>query len=152
MLEIRNYYVANEIVKLVKKYFINFEKIMKRLQLTIFKYKKKMNRNIRATAVYIINDFKRVYNKIYFNLFVSIRKNFRAADLMIKSIKLIKNFQANIFFNDDFVKNFSITVNKIDIIEINTSTFSTRIIVFKFSILKIVFVTSRKTLQIEKIN
>ena len=41
MFEIKNYYVANEIVKLIKKYFINFEKIMKRLQLTIFKCKKK---------------------------------------------------------------------------------------------------------------
>ena len=41
MFEIKNHYVANEIVKLVKKYFINFEKIIKKLQLTIFKYKKK---------------------------------------------------------------------------------------------------------------
>ena len=41
MFEIKNHYVANEIVKLVKEYFINFEKIMKRLQLTIFKYKTK---------------------------------------------------------------------------------------------------------------
>ena len=41
MLEIRNHHVANEIVKLVKKYFINFEKIMKRLQLTVLKCKKK---------------------------------------------------------------------------------------------------------------
>ena len=40
MLEIKNHYVANEIVKFIKKYSINFEKIIKRLQLTIFKYKK----------------------------------------------------------------------------------------------------------------
>ena len=43
MLEIRNHHVANEVVKLVKEYFINFEKIMKKLQLTIFKYIKKKN-------------------------------------------------------------------------------------------------------------
>ena len=41
MLEIKNHHVANKIVKLVKQYFINFEKIMKKLQLIIFKCKKK---------------------------------------------------------------------------------------------------------------
>ena len=152
MLEIRNHYVANEVVKLVKKYFINFEKIMKRLQLTIFKYKKKMNRDIRATAVYILNNFKRVHNKIYFNLFASIRENLRAIDLMIKNMKLIKNFQANAFFNDDFVKSSSVTASRVDIIKTDISTSSIRAVVFKFSILKIVSVTSRKTSQVEKIN
>ena len=92
MLEIKDYHIANEIIKLIKKYFINFEKIMKRLQLTILKYKKKMSRNIWAIAVYILNNFKRVYNKIYSNLCISIRKNFHAADLMIRNIKLVKNF------------------------------------------------------------
>ena len=53
---------------------------------------------------------------------------------------------------NDFVKNFSVTVNKIDIIKINISIFSTRTVAFKFSISKIVFVISRKTSQIEKIN
>ena len=152
MLEVKDHYVANEVVKLAKKYFINFEKIIKRLQLTIFKHKKKMNRNIRATAVYILNNFKRVYNKTYSDLSASTRKNFRAADLMIKDIKLIENFQANVFFNDDFVKNFSITANRIDITEINTSILTIKAVVFKFSISKIAFVISRKTLQVEKIN
>ena len=91
MLEIKDHHVANEIVKLVKKYFINFEKIMKRLQLTIFKCKKKMNRDIRATAVYILNDFKRAHSKIYSDLSASTRKNLRAADLMIRDMRLIKN-------------------------------------------------------------
>ena len=92
MLEIRDHHVANEIVKLAKKYFINLEKIIKRLQFTIFKCKKKMNRDIRTTVVYILNDFKRAHNKIYFDFFASIRKDLRAADLMIKDMKLIKNF------------------------------------------------------------
>ena len=152
MLEIRNHHVADEIVKLIKKYFINFEKIIKRLQLTIFKCKKKVNRNIRATAVYILNDFKRAYNKVYSDLSASIQKNFRAADLMIKNMKLIKNSQTNVFFDDDFVKSFSITVNRVDIIEIDTSTSSTKAVVFKFSISKIAFVISRKTSQVEKID
>ena len=43
MLEIKDHHIANEIVKFIKEYSNNFEKIMKRLQLTIFKYKKKMN-------------------------------------------------------------------------------------------------------------
>ena len=92
MLEIRNHHVANEIVKLVKKYSINLEKVMKRLQLTVFKCKEKMNRNIRAIAVYILNDFKRAHSKIYSDLSAPIRENLRAVDLMIRNIKLIKNF------------------------------------------------------------
>ena len=50
-----------------------------------------MNRNIRATAVYILNDFKRVHSKTDSDLSASISKNFRAADLMIRNMKLIKN-------------------------------------------------------------
>ena len=46
MLEIKDHYIANEIVKFIKKYFINFKKIIKRLQLIILKHKKKMNRSI----------------------------------------------------------------------------------------------------------
>ena len=92
MFEIKDYHIMNEIVKLVKKYFINFDKIIKRLQLIIFKCKKEMNRNIRTIIVYILNDFKRVYNKIYFNLSASTRKNFRVINLIIKNIKLIKKF------------------------------------------------------------
>ena len=67
-------------------------------------------------------------------------------------MKLIKNFQANIFFDDDFFKSSSVTANRTDIIKINISIFSIRTIVFKFSILKIVSVTSRKTSQVERIN
>ena len=111
-----------------------------------------MRRSIRAIAVYILNDFKRVHSKIYVHLSVSTRKNFHAADLMIRNIKLIKNFQTNISFDDDFVKNFSITVSRIDIIKTDISISSTRTVVFKFSILKILFITSRKTSQVEKIN
>ena len=92
MLEIKNYHVADETVKLVKKYFINFEKIMKRLQLTVFKCKEKINQDIRATAVYILNDFKRAHNKIYSDLFASTQENLRVVDLMIRDMRLIKNF------------------------------------------------------------
>ena len=111
-----------------------------------------MNQNIRTTAVYILNDFKRVHSKIYFDLFASTYKNFRAADLIIRNIKLIKNFQANVSFDDDFVENFSIIASRIDIIKIDTSTSSTRVVIFKFSILKIVFVISRKMSQVERID
>ena len=51
-----------------------------------------MKRSIRATVVYILNDFKRVYNKIYFNFSTSIWENLCAADLMIKDMRLIKKF------------------------------------------------------------
>ena len=71
---------------------------------------------------------------------------------MIKSIKLIKTFQANAFSDNNFVENFSVIVNRVDIIEIDISISLTRTVVFKFSISKIVFVTSRKTSQVEGIN
>ena len=144
MLEIRNHHIADEAVKLIKKYFINFKKIMKRLQLTVFKYKEKMNRSIRAIVVYILNNFKPVHSKIYSDLSVLTSKNLRAADLMIRDMKLIKKFQTNTFFDDDLIESFSVTVSRIDIIKIDTSISLTRAIVFKFSILKIVFVISRK--------
>ena len=92
MLEVRNHHVANETVKLVKKYSINFEKIMKRLQLTVFKCREKVNWSIRAIVVYILNDFKRAHSKTYSDFSASIRKNFRAADLMIRNMRLIKKF------------------------------------------------------------
>ena len=152
MLEIKNHHVANEAVKLVKKYSINFEKIMKRLQLTIFKCKKKMNRSIRATAAYILNDFKRVHSKTYFDLFASIRKKFRAADLMIRDMRLIEDFQANAFFDDDFVESSSVIVSRVDIIEVDTSTSSAKAVVFKFLISKVAFITSRKASQAERID
>ena len=111
-----------------------------------------MNRNIRTTAVYISNNFKRVHSKTYFNFSASIRKDFRAADLMIKNMRLIKNFQANIFFHNNFVKSFSVTASRIDIIEVNTSIFSTRAVVFKFLISKIAFIISHKTSQAERLD
>ena len=99
-----------------------------------------------------MNDFKRAHSKIYSDFSAPIQEDFRAADLMIKNIKLIKNFQANAFSDDDFVKNFSVTASRVDIIEIDTSTLSTRAVVFKFSILKVASVTSRKASQVERID
>ena len=122
------------------------------MQLIVLKRKKKMSRNIRTIIIYILNDFKRVYSKIYSDFLVSTRKNLRVVDLIIKDMKLIKNFQANIFFDNNFVENSSVIVNRIDTIKIKTSISSTGTVVFKFSILKIVFIISRKTLQVEKIN
>ena len=67
-------------------------------------------------------------------------------------MKLIENFQTNVFFDDDFVESFSVTASRIDIIKADTSTSSTKAVVFKFSISKIASVTSRKASQIEKID
>ena len=85
-------------------------------------------------TVYILNDFKRVHSRTYSDFSASIQKNFHVADLMIKNMRLIKNFQTNVFFDDDFVKSFSVTASRIDIIKTDTSTSLTRAIVFKFSI------------------
>ena len=152
MLEIQDHHIANKIVKFIKKHFINFKKIMKRLQLIVFIYKKKMNWDIRTIIVYILNDFKRVHNKTYSDLFMSIWDNFHVVHLMISNMQLIKNFQINVSFDNDFVKNSSVTASRIDIIKIDILTFSIKAIAFKFSTLKIVFVILRKTSQSEKIN
>ena len=92
ILEVKNHYVAKEIVKFIKKYFINFKKIMKRLQLIVLKRRKKMSRNIRTIIAYILNDFKRVHSKLYSDLFASIQDDFRVANLFISDIRLIKDF------------------------------------------------------------
>ena len=152
MFEIRDHHVANETVKLIKKYFISFEKIMKRLQLTVLRRREKITRDIRAMIVYILNNFKRVHSKTYIDFSTSIRKNFRVVDLKIRNIRLIKNFQANAFFDENFFKNFSVTVNKIDIITIDTLISWTRAIIFKFVISKIAFIILRKILQSENVN
>ena len=78
-----------------------------------------MNRNIRTTAVYILNNFKRAHSKTYSDLFASIQKNSRAADLIIRDMRLIKNFQTNVFFDNNFVERFSIIASKVDNIKIN---------------------------------
>ena len=152
MLEIRNHHVADETVKLIKEYSINFEKIIKRLQLTVLRRKEKINRDIRAIIVYILNDFKRAHSKTYADFFASTQANLRAADLMIRNIRLMENSQANVFFDEDFVEDSSVTASRVDIIEIDISTSSTRAVVFGFSISKIVSITSRKTSRSEKIN
>ena len=65
---------------------------MKRLQLTIFKRRKEVNRDISAIIIYILNDFKRVHNKNYVNLFVPISENLYNIVLMNNNMKLIKDF------------------------------------------------------------
>ena len=50
------------------------------------------------------------------------------------------------------LKTSQVILNRIDIIEIDTSIPSTRAVVFKFSILKIVSVILRKTSQAERID
>ena len=67
-------------------------------------------------------------------------------------MRLIKNPQANVLFNNDFVESSSITASRVDITETDTPTPSTRTVVFKFSTSKIAFVTPRKASQAERID
>ena len=96
--EIRNHHVANEIFKFIKKYSITFEKIMKKLQLTIFKRKEKMNWNIRMIVIYILNDFKRGHSKIYFNFFCVDSKEFSRCWFNDQRYKIDKEFSNKCFF------------------------------------------------------
>ena len=88
---------------------------------------------------YIINDYKRVFNDVLIDFFASISNDFRVVDLIINDLKLIKSFQANVFFDDDFVKNSSNTINRITIVEMNISTFFKKTM-FKSSIAMFAFV------------
>ena len=63
------------------------------------------------TTKYIINDYKRAFSDVLINLSISISNDFRAIDLMMNNLRLIKNFQTDVSFDDDFVKNLSIIVN-----------------------------------------
>ena len=152
MFEIKNHHIANKIVKSIKDHFISFKKIIKRLQLIVFKCKEKMSRSIQAIIVYILNDFKRGHSKLYSNFSASTRDDLRAANLMINDMKLIKNSQTNVFSNNDFIQNFSITISRVDIIKTDTLISSTKVVVFKFAISKIVSTTSRKASQSENID
>ena len=89
-------------------------------------------------AKYIINDYKRVFNNVLINFLILTLNNFRATDLMMSNLKLIKDFQTNASFDDNFIKNSSIIVNRIIIVKTNIST-SLKI---KFSITISVFVIS----------
>ena len=97
-----------------------------------------MNRNIQTTTKYIINDYKRAFNNVLINFSASTLNDFRATDLMMNDLKLIEDFQADVSFDDDFMKNSSIIVNKIIIVETNIST-SLKIIVFKMFVFVIFF-------------
>ena len=65
MFEIKDHHVANEVVKFIKKYFINFEKIVKKLQLTIFKCKKKKSKHSSDCCLHL----KRLQTRSQQNLF-----------------------------------------------------------------------------------
>ena len=98
------------------------------------------------TTKYIINYYKRAFSNVLIDFSTSILNDFRAINLMISNLRLIKNFQTDISFGDDFVKNSSIIINKIIIIEINISTFL-RIIVFKMFVSVIFFRSSKNKIN-----
>ena len=141
IIKIKNHYFIDESVKLMKWYSNDSQKAVQRLQLTMIQRKKKMNRNIKTTTKYIIDDYKRAFNDILIDFLTSILNDFRATDLMMNDLKLMKDFQTNVSFGDNFIKSSSVIVNRVIIIEINISTFS-KIIMFKFMISMFAFVTS----------
>ena len=62
MLRIKDHHIADEIIKLIKKYFNDFDKIVQRLQLVVLQRREKIDRDIKTIIVYILNDFRRVYS------------------------------------------------------------------------------------------
>ena len=141
IIKIKNHHLVDENVKLTKKYLKNSQKVVQRLQLTIIQRKEKINQNIRTTTKYIINDYKRAFSDVLIDFFTLTSNDFRVINLIMNDLKLIKDSQANASFDDDFVKSSSDIINKITIVEMNTSMFFKKAM-FKSSIAMFVFVTS----------
>ena len=62
MLSIKYYHVIDDAVKLTKKFFNDFDKIVQWLQLVVLQHCEKINKEIKIIIVYILNDFRRVYS------------------------------------------------------------------------------------------
>ena len=90
---------------------------------------------------YIINDYKRAFNDVLIDFFTLILNDFCVADLMMNNLKSIKDFQADVSFDNNFVKNSLNIINRITIVEMNTSTFFKKAM-FKSSIAMFVSVIS----------
>ena len=91
ILNIKDHYVIDKAIKLAKKYFNDFDKIIQRLQFTVFQRCEKIDRKIRTIIAYILNDFRRAYNNELTILFEFNRKNLQKFELIIQEYKLIEN-------------------------------------------------------------
>ena len=147
-MNVRNHYVIDETVKLTKKYFNEFDKIVQRLQLVVLQRREKIDRENKIIIAYILNDFKRVYNDELKNFSACNRKKLRKFELMMQEYKLIKkNSQTKTFSDREYVENLLSTKSKTTTIELSTSIFKLKASTFKAMFFSFTF---QKSLKFDK--
>ena len=65
MTSIKSRYIEEETIKLTKKYFNEYKKTIKLMQLIVLQKRKQIHREIKKIANYIFINFKNVFNKNY---------------------------------------------------------------------------------------
>ena len=89
MTEIRDHHLADEGVKLAKRYPGDSQKAVQRLQLAVIQRREKVGRGIRTTAEYIIDDYKRASSDALADLPAPTSDDLRATGLMVSGPKMI---------------------------------------------------------------
>ena len=65
MTSIKSRCIEKETVKLIKKYFNEYEKAIKLMQQTILQKRKQIHQKVKTIANYTFIDFKNVFSKNY---------------------------------------------------------------------------------------
>ena len=65
MTSIKSRYIKEETIKLIKKYFNEYEKVVKLMQQTVLQKRKQIYRKVKTIANYILIDFKNIFSKNY---------------------------------------------------------------------------------------
>ena len=81
--DVRDHRLRDEVFKLTKKYPANFDKTIQRLQITVVQRREKTDREIRATSVYILDDFKRACSDELVCLPASSRRELHGVGLVV---------------------------------------------------------------------
>ena len=108
MTSIKSRYIKEEIVKLTKKYFNEYEKTVKLMQQTILQKRKQIHREMKTIANYTFIDFKNVFSKNYQNQILFISVALKNVDFRQENQRLIKNILSFVSTVADYVLSFNI--------------------------------------------
>ena len=108
MSNIRSRHVNDKTTKLMKRYLNEYEKAVRLMQQTVLQRKKQIARDVKATAEYIVFDFKNVVNNDYKNRTTFISSKLKDVELKRKDERLIENVLKIVFFKGEYVSSSSI--------------------------------------------
>ena len=80
---VRDHHIANGTIKLTNTYSNDFDKAIQQLQLAVIQRREKIDRGIRTTTAYTLNEFRRACNDDLADLPALNRKNLQEVELMI---------------------------------------------------------------------